>query len=160
VWILLLTLALPLGGASDGTLDRATMRGVPSLNVVIDPIAPELEKEGTTADELRSRLEDRLHDAGIKYDAASKEFVAFRLHSVRVARGPFAIAATIAVYQPVTLVRDAKMRTSTQTWEVGTVVLVDAKQVHRACLDSVDELAERFVAAYRSVNPAAAEPAK
>jgi len=35
-------------------------------------------------------------------------------------------------------------------------VLADAKQVQRACLDSVDELAARFVTAYQSVNPKAA----
>jgi hypothetical protein len=160
VCLLLAALALPLGGAGDAVLDRATLRGVKAVNVVIDPVAPGIEKEGATTNGLRTRLEQRLRDAGVQVDPASNEFLALRLTSVRAARGPlviaartpFAIAVTIGLYQPVTLVRDPKVKTATQTWEVETVVLADAKQVYRACMDSVDELTERFVTAYRSVN--------
>lgn len=146
---------MPLGGASDGALDRATLRGVTAVNVVIDPVAPEVEKEGATGSALRARLEELLRNAGIPIDAAANEFVALRLSSVRSQRGPFAISTTIGLYQPVTLVRDRNVKTATQTWEVDTVVLADSKQVYRACMDSVDELGERFVKAYRSVNAAA-----
>ena len=155
VCVLLIALALPLGGAGDAPLDRATLRGVTAVNVVMDPVDPEIQKEGVTMDGLRTRLEERLRDAGIQIDTASTAFVALRLRSVRAARGPFAITMTIGLYQPVTLVRDPKVKTATSTWEVDTVILTDAKQVYRACMDSVDELAGRFVTAYRSVNEAA-----
>jgi hypothetical protein len=153
VFVVLATLALPLDVAADGALERATLRGLKAVNVVIDPVDPELEKLGATADVLRTRLEQKLRDSRVQIDAAAIEFVGFRVRSVRAARGPLAIAATIALYQPVTLVRDRNMKTSTQTWEVDTVLLADPKQVYRACVDSVDELAGRFVTAYRSVNP-------
>ncbi len=151
--MLLIALALPLGGAGDAALDRATLRGLMAVNVVIDPVAPEIQKVGATADGLRTRLEQRLRDAGIKIDTASTEFVGLRVTSVRAARGPFAITITIGLYQPVTLVRDRNVKTATQTWEAGAVVLADTKQVERACMDSVDELTGQFVTAYRSVNP-------
>jgi hypothetical protein len=48
------------------------------------------------------------------------------------------------------------VKTATATWEVDTIILADAKQVYRACMDSADELTGRFVTAYRSVNQAAA----
>jgi hypothetical protein len=35
------------------------------------------------------------------------------------------------------------------------VVLADPKVLYRACEESIDDLAARFIAAYRSVNPAA-----
>lgn len=152
-----MAIALPAGGAGDAALDRATLRGVKSVNVVIDPVAAELQKEGATADVLRTRLEERLREAGIPVDTAATEFVALRLTSVRAARGPLAIAATIALYQPVVLVRDRNIKTATQTWEVETVVLADTKQVYRACMDSMDELAGHFVTAYRAVNGESAE---
>lgn len=158
--VLLPFVALTLGGASDAPLDRATLRGLMGVNVVIDPVAPEIEKEGATTDALRNRFEERIRRAGISIDTDSREFVGLRVTAVRAARRPlgngamFAIAATIGLYQRVTLVRDPSVRTSTQTWEVDTVMLVDTKEVHRACMDSMDELAGRFVAAYRSVNPA------
>jgi len=150
----LLLSALPLFGAGDEPSDRATLRGAVAFNVVIDPVAPDLEKEGATANAIRTRVEDRLRDAGIKIDPASNVFVGLRLLSVRAARGPFAIGATIALYQTVTLVRDPKVKTTTPTWEVGTVILADPKQVYRGCMDSADELAARFVTAYQSANGA------
>ena len=152
VFILILAAVLPVGGAGDSTLDRATLHGIQSVNVVIDNVAPELQKEGATAGVLRTRLEEKLRDAGISVDGKSAEFVGLRLTSVHAARGPYAVAATIGLYQPVLLARDHNVKTATQTWEVETVALADGKQVFRACMDSVDDLAGRFVAAYRSVN--------
>lgn len=151
-FVLLIAVALPLVGAGDAALDRATLRGLKSVNVVVDPVDSAVQQEGATEKALQARLEDRLRQAGIPLDPASNDFVALRLTSVRAGRGLFAIAATIGLYQPVTLVRDSKIKTATQTWEVETVVLAGTKEVLRACTDSVDELAARFVAAYRSVN--------
>jgi hypothetical protein len=155
--VLLAAMSLPLGGAGDARLDRATLKGLIAVNVVIDPVADELQKEGATSSALLSRLEERLGRGGVKVDESSPEFVALRLTSVHTARGPlpgriqFAVAATIGLYQPVLLVRDRNIRTATQTWEVETISLADTKQLYRACMDSVDELADRFISAWRSV---------
>jgi len=160
-FFLLIALALPLGGAGDGRLDRATLRGVKAMNIVIDPVAPDVEKQGARADALRSRLEERLKAEAMPLDQDALDFVGLRLTSVRSPKSrvggsdAFAIAMTIAFYQRVALVRDPDVKTVTQTWEVETLVLADTKQVTRACLDSVDELAARFVAAYRSANSTA-----
>jgi hypothetical protein len=72
---------------------------------------------------------------------------------VRANRGPFAVAVTLGAYQPVLLARDRNTKTATQTWEAETVLLAEPKQLYRATMDSVDELAAGFIAAYRSVNP-------
>ena len=133
-------------------MDRATLRGVVAVNVVIDPVAPEIQKEGVTIDGLQMRLEQGLRNAGIQVDTAGTTFLALRVRSVRAARGPLAIAITIGLYQPVTLTRDPTVKTAAATWEVDTVILTDTKQVYRACMDSADELTGRFVTAYRSVN--------
>ena len=160
VCILLTVLALPLGGAGDAPLDRATLRGVIGVNVVIDPVAPEIQKEGVTTEGLRTRLEERMRDAGIQLDTTSNAFLALRVRSVRAARGPLAIAMTIGLYQGVTLVRDPKVKTAAATWEVDTVILTDTKQVYAACMDSATDLAGRFVTAYQSVNDAGADKVK
>jgi hypothetical protein len=159
--LLLFLVAAGLHAAGDSALDRATLRGIPAVNVVIDPVDAQLEKEGVTRNNLRARVEDRLQAANITVDSSRTEFVAVRLISVRDTRGPFAatrapfaVAITLALYQPVQLARDPTIRTATQTWEVETIVLADPKVLYRACQDSIDDLAARFVAAYRSVNPA------
>lgn len=140
--------------AGDAPLDRATLRGVKSVHIVIDVVDAELQKLGITQTALQSRLGGRLKAANVPVDPDSAEFIGFRITSVRASRGPLALSLTIGLYQPVLLSRDHEVRTSTQTWEVETVLMADAKIIQKACDDSVDELADRFVLAYRSVNPA------
>jgi hypothetical protein len=139
--------------AGDSSLDRATLRGLTGVNVVVDKLDPQLETAGIKADAVRARLEDRLRAAGITVDTTKTDFVAVRMTAVRDSRGPFAVAITIGAYQPVVLSRDKNLKTATQTWEVDTVLLADPKQLYRGAMDSIDELAARFVTAYRSVNP-------
>jgi hypothetical protein len=147
--------ALPVGlpAAGDGALDRATLRGLAAVNVVVDKLEPDLENAGITPDAVRTRVEERLRAANITVDPEKHEFLAVRMRSVRANRGPLAVAVTLGAYQPVILSRDQKIRTATQTWEVETVLLSDSKMLYRAAMDTVDELAAGFIAAFRSVNP-------
>ena len=139
--------------AGNSALDRATLKGLTAVNVVVDELDPQLATAGVTAGAVRSRLEDKLRAADIVVDTSKTDFVAVRVTAVRQARGPFAVAVTLGAYQPVVLARDKNLKTATQTWEVETVLLADQKQLYRGAMDSIDELAASFVAAYRSVNP-------
>lgn len=139
-------------GAGDAALDRATLKGLTAINVVVDKIDSQLEGAGVTAAAVRARLEDRLRAADINIDGSKPEFVAIRMNGVRANRGPFALAVTIGAYQPVTLVRDRNVRTATQTWGAETVLLAEPKQLYRAAMDTIDELVAGFVNAYRSAN--------
>ena len=139
--------------AGDTALDRATLRGLTAVNIVVDNLDSQLQSAGITGEAIRARLEDRLRAANIPIDDKRPEFVAVRLTGVRANRGPFAVAVTLGAFQPVVLGRDNKTRTASQTWEIETVLLAEPKQLYRATMDSVDELANGFVAAYRSVNP-------
>jgi hypothetical protein len=139
--------------AGNSALDRATLKGLTAVNVVVDKLDPQLESAGVTAGAVRTRLEDRLRAADIEVDTSKTDFVALRVTAVRQARGPFAVSVTLGAYQPVVLARDKNLKTATQTWEVETVLLADQKQLYRGTMDTVDELAASFVEAYRSVNP-------
>jgi hypothetical protein len=150
---LLLSLPSLAPGAGNGALDRATLRGLTAVNVIVDKVDPQIEGAGVTASALRARLEDKLREANLTVDTSKSEFLAVRLTGVRANRGPFALAVTMGAYQPVTLSRDPKVRTATQTWEVETVLLAEPKQLYRATMDCVDELARSFVEAWKSVNP-------
>lgn len=154
LWLVAL-LGLPAlaPGAGDTKLDRATLRGLTALNIIVDPVDPQLEGVGITADNIRARLEDKLRAADIAIDTSRTEFLAIRLIGVRSKRGPFAVAVTLGAYQPVTLSRDPKLHYATQTWEVETIVLAEPKELYRGTMDGVDDIAARFVTAYRSVNP-------
>jgi hypothetical protein len=139
--------------AGDATLDRATLRGLKAFNIVIDPLDPALEKAGVSADALRSRIDTRLRHAGIALDTNAIEFVGLRIDAMLSRRGPNGLCFSLAFYQPVALARDAKIRTATQTWDTHLMQMAPPKFMLQAAQDAVDQLADQFVTAYRSVNP-------
>jgi hypothetical protein len=139
--------------AGDAALDRATLQGLKTIGVVIDRIDPELVKQGFDRVALQSRIDVRLRKAGLPVAKNSNEFLGLRLLQVRGGRGPYALCVSIGLYQPVVLARDSKIRTATQTWEADTVLIAQPKLLYAASLDSIDELVDRFIAAWHSVNP-------
>src|ERR1022692_1395094 len=88
--LLVAVLFLPpvMKAAGDAPLDRATLRGLGSVSVIVDPIDSELLKEGLTQDLLQKRIQGRLRDAGIGVDPSAPEFVGLRVLQVRAQRGP------------------------------------------------------------------------
>ena len=143
--------------AGDAPLDRATLKGLTGVAVVVDSIDPELEKLGLTREVMLARLLARMQARHIHVDPGATEFVGIRITAVRgrgsLGQNPFAVSLTLGLYQPVLLSRNHEMRTSTQTWEVESVVLADAKILLTACRESADDLADRFAAAFLAVNP-------
>jgi hypothetical protein len=155
--ILLFTLLAPLlVFAGDSPRDRETLKGVKSVTVIVDTLPDDIAREGISGDALRSRLTERLRRAEIPIDEASKEFVGLRIASVRDTRGPYAAGITIGFYQPVTLVRDPATRFAPPTWDTDIVLMAAPKLLQRAVMETVDDLADRFIAAWRSVNGTAA----
>ena len=153
-------LAVPavICGAGDSELDRATMRGLKAVNVVIDRVDPQLPKEGVRPADLQAQIESKLKEAGIVINHDANEFVGLQVTAVRANRGPYALSFTVGLYQPVLLSRDRNARTVTKTWEIETILMADPKVLQKASMESVDDLAARFVTAWRAVNPSAPKP--
>jgi hypothetical protein len=154
MFILFTLVGVPVASqaAGDSALDRTTLRGLKAVNVVIDHVDPQLPKEGVSPGDLQDRIESRLKDARIEVNLSATEFIGLQITAVRGGRGPYAISLTIGLYQPVLMVRDREIKTTTKTWEVETVLLAEPKILRKAALESVDDLAARFVTAFRSVN--------
>jgi len=148
-----LVLPFAMKPSGDAPIDRATLKGLGAVGVVVDKIDPELMKQGLTEEVVRKQVEGRLHDAGIGVDPSAKEFVGVRLLEVRAGRGPYALCLSVGMFQPVVLSRNKDIRTATETWSVETILLAGPKVVSREALTSVDELADRLTTAYRNANP-------
>jgi hypothetical protein len=149
--LLTLVAARPMRSAGDGAIDRATLRGLKAVNVVADLLDPELENQGLTQDMLRARIEDRLQGTGIGIDRSAPEFLGLRITPMRGRKGPYSLYVSLALYQPVVLNRDRNIKTSTQTWETGMMLIVEQKVLVRSILGSVDQMVDQFLDAYRSV---------
>jgi hypothetical protein len=153
LFLAILTQPLKIDAASDGPLDRATLRGLPAVTVVIDTLDRELAHDNLTQDALQSRMERRLRNAGMPLGKDPKVFLALRVTQVRAKRGPVAVCLSIGLYQSVVLNRDRNITGVTQTWEVVTILMAEPKVLYEASMSGVDELTDRFVAAYQAVNP-------
>jgi hypothetical protein len=138
--------------AGDGPLDRATLRGIKGMNVVIDHLDPDLEKAGLSQEMLRSRVEGRLRKAGIPIDGKAVEFVGLRLNSFLARKGPDSLGFSLGFYQPVVLARDPKVRTACPTWEVQTMLLVAPKPMVQSALETADQLTDQFISAFQEAN--------
>jgi|SRR5579871_119246 len=148
-----LLLLARLGWSGDTKLDRATLAGIKAVNVVIDRLDPQLEEQGITQDMLRSRIEEKLRGASITMDPKAVEFVGLHIVSMQAGKQPFSLCFSLALYQPVLLVRDQKIRTASQTWDVNAILVVPPKPLVQSTLNTADQLADLFVEAYRSANP-------
>ena len=121
--------------------------------MAVDPLGPELAAEGLSTASVQARVEERLRRAGVTVDPGAPEFVGFRMLAASARRGPMAVCVEIGLYQAVTLNRDKATRTVTATWGAQSVVLTPPNEVNASSGDTVDELVDRFAAAYRAGNP-------
>jgi hypothetical protein len=139
--------------AADSSMDRATLRGLTAVKIVIDQPPPEMEQEGLDRDHLRSTIEQKLRNGGIKIDNDAVEFLGLSIASARLGRRtPLSLMMNLGLYQTVTLNRDKATKTVAETWGSQRVLAVPPKALDRAVGDVVEELVDQFVKAYQSVN--------
>ena len=149
-WVTLLSVCCL---ATDSSMDRATLRGLKAVNVVVDPLSNEMERLGLNRDTLRADIEQRLRDAGIKIDNESPEFLGLNISSARMKRGPQALLLNLGLYQIVMLNRDKTTKTVAETWGAQMVMAVSPKAKDRAVVDAVGEMVGQFITAYQAMNP-------
>jgi len=136
----------------DSNMDRATLRGLKTVKVVVDAATPDMERIGLTQDHLRTDIEEKLRGAGINVNNDAQEFLGLGISTSPARRGPQPVSMELAVYQVVQLNRNKTTRTVAPTWSLQRVLLLPAKQVGRILPDAVDDLVSQFIQAYREVN--------
>jgi hypothetical protein len=139
--------------AGDTALERGTLKGIKGLNVVVDPLDPQLEGQGLTGEMVRDRLKERLQQASIPVDPQAVEFLGLHVTSMQTGKEPYSLCFSIGFYQPVLLVRDQKIRSASPTWGVNAILVAPAKPMVQSALHTADQLADVFINAYQAANP-------
>src|SRR5947209_3366616 len=106
VSIALLAVVCPSGRASDSPIDRATLRGLKGVNIIVDPPDAELQRGGVTAKNLVTQIGQRLEKAGLPVDTKAAEFVGLHLVAAHAKKKASAVCLTLGLYQTVALGRD------------------------------------------------------
>ena len=139
------------GHATDMPMDRATLRGISALKVVLE-VPADIEQTGITRASLAGEIRHELEKANIPVDDNVKEFLGLRITIAHDKKTSYAICLSLAVYQNVSLSRDPTVKTTTETWSGDSVVLAPPKLLKDAVSSSVHELVAQFVAAFRAAN--------
>jgi hypothetical protein len=158
---ILLSLAV-IASASDDKTDRATLKGIKSMCVVVevaDQAHTKLSKE-----ELQTEIEGKLKQAGVTVDknATSCLYLNVRVlqalgrQAIRRKEKPiplYAVDLRLEFLQTVALTRDPTVKTYAPTWSTANMATVAADDVGKTALEITTSLVDQFVTAYKSVNP-------
>lgn len=145
--------------AGDFEWTRATLRGLPGVEVVMEALAPEVEQAGLTKQQLQTDVELRLRQGGIRVltdeersKAMGRPWLYIQVTVALVRQLGIAIYnINVELRQAVSLAT-GEVAPGASTWSVealGGVALNDLPRVRESARDQVDA----FINAYLSVNP-------
>jgi hypothetical protein len=147
--------------AIDSKSNRATLRGLEGVGVLVEQLSPEVEREGLVKSRLQTEAELKLRMAGIK--VLTKEeclktpgepylYVNINVNIAKTESGIYPYSIDVLLIQKVSLLRDPKQTTYAVTWSTGGVGSI-GKPILSQLQNSVEEILDVFVKAYLSENP-------
>jgi hypothetical protein len=161
IMVLMLVCVVSAALALDSDINRETLRGLKGMRVLVEDLAPEVEKAGLTKNQLQADIEDRLRKAGIKtltqdecFATPGEPYLYVNI-SLNFRKGDpniYSFSIDIGVIQNVTLDRNPKQKTYAATWSTGGVGSIEKELLSRL-KGSVDDLLDLFIKAYLAVNP-------
>jgi hypothetical protein len=138
---------------------KETLRGLPGVTVVIEPLQATAEQDGLTQGELQAEVERQLQAAGIRVltqdewrNTPGSPYLYVNVSALKKNYGLYAYSIEVCLNQLVTLLRDQAIKEFAETWEtreVGTV----GKDRLATVRDSVAAHVNIFIRDYFSVNP-------
>lgn len=143
--------------ATDLPMDRATLRGLKALKVVID-LPAGLEQTGITRAGLLAQVRQRLQNTDLTLDENALEFLGLSVAVTHEKKTPYAICLSLALYQNMSLVRDPAVKTITETWSAESLTLAPPKVLQQMISTHVNELVDQFVSAFRAAAQTPANP--
>lgn len=159
LWLLFSLIAV----ASDDKIDRATLKGVNAVCMVIE--ISDQAKSTVNKDNLEAAMEGRLHRAGIPVDKSATTCLYLNIRALQAIGKPglvakrekpiplYALDVRLEFLQTVTLSRDPAAKAYAPTWSSANLATVAAADLDSAAADMTGGLLQLFVAAYKSANP-------
>jgi hypothetical protein len=159
--LLLLGIAVP-AWPLDTPEARSTLKGIPSIRVIVEDLDPDAERDGLTKDQLQTDVELRLRRAGIMVTSAPLEsggsYLYLNVNVNTKALHPsapilyYAVNIHLEFHQAVSLRRNPGILIFASTWSVGGVMVVGIQRL-RGVRDDVADLVDKFINVYLEQNP-------
>jgi hypothetical protein len=118
----------PLYAAGD-VFERTSLKGLKSLQVVVEDIAPDITQDGLDRERIKSSVEHQLEEAGIVVEQQAENALYIHLGSVKSETGVYSYALSLQLVQLVLLYRDPSLLTWGTTWSLDLVASVTPENV-------------------------------
>ena len=154
--IVLLAVSPPLTGRSwaDNTPEeRATLKGIKAVKIVVRDLHPDAEADGLTVRQLQGDVETRLRKAGVTVSPSARASLNVTVNTSGRESGWYFYVIEVSLTQPVALVRDRKIAILAATWRLGNFGDVVAQDLVRFVRETVASQVDIFIRAYREQNP-------
>ena len=152
---------IPFAFAEDKEITRLTLRGIKEVNVVIEPIEPEIQNLGLTQSQVQADVEAKLRGANIavvQQIERGRPAVYLYVQVMRPEKiNRLFYSISLSLLQNVVLERDPEVRTNTDTWVARSLGMSSGTEAIRA---DIRALLDQFVEDYGKANvtkPAEAE---
>ena len=147
--------------AINGLSNRATLRGLKGVGVLVEKLPLEVEQEGLKRDQLQMEVESKLRTAGIK--VLTKEealntpgepylYININVNIAKTEADIYPYSIDLLLIQKVSLLRDPKLTSYAITWSTGGVGSI-GKPILSQLRESVEAMVDVFVNAYLMENP-------
>jgi hypothetical protein len=157
-FLLAALLLTPIACASDDKTDRATLKGIKAVCVVVG-VSAEAGRGGVDKNRLQTDIEGRLQRQGAPVDKNANACVYLNVRALRAMGGngkPLPLYAAdfrLELLQTVALTREATLKTFASTWSSDNMTTVPAADLGETAMEIADSLVDQFAVAYKSVNP-------
>jgi hypothetical protein len=152
--LLTTTLILPTW-AGDTLEERATLKGISAVGLLVENLGSDAEKGGLTRKQLGPEVEHRLRKAGINVTptARNSAIVYINVSTSKSGKGLYAYSIRVELLQRVHLGRAPEISLPLgTTWYVGSFGTVRASNLPHLRA-KVGELVDKFIHAYLEQNP-------
>lgn len=159
VLVLFLVLGMLIGApsplaASDSPDERASLKGVGAISLVLEDLAPAAQKYGLTGAPLQNEIKQRLQRAGIVVRQEADPYLYVQI-TVADPGGslPPAYSIQVMLMQEVALPRGLNAHFQAPTWWLSSLGVAGADRLSQSAGGKVQEFVDQFIKAYVSVNP-------
>ncbi len=137
--------------------DTKRLRGLNGVGVVVEKIAPQVEREGLSQTQLRTDMEVKLRLAGIRVLSEqetsrmpSQPLLYLNVSIVKTQAG-YVFAIRVALEEKVRTLRHFNMPVPAKTWEGTGALGINSSLSH--IRNTAKVLLDEFIKAYLAVNP-------
>jgi hypothetical protein len=140
--------------ANDSPDERASLKGLGTISLVLEDLGPAAQKYGLTAMRLQSDIRTQLQGAGIAVRQGADPYLYVQITIVDPGGTlPLAYSIQVTLMQEVALPRGLNAHFQAPTWWQSSAGMAGADRLSQSVGGRVQEFVDQFIKAYRSVNP-------